>query len=83
MKTIILYETDYRKVHGPTDDGGVYIHGSFLAGCSWDPKQKALTESKPKELYTALPIIHVTAITKKMSAQEASKSISLTFNLLS
>eukprot|EP01084_Bolivina_argentea_P175293 303595_1 len=74
LKTTILDETDFKKIRGPTDDGGVYIHGLFLDGCSWDAKNKILCESKPKELYTTLPIIHVTAITNKMAEQERSKS---------
>ena len=58
----------------PPDDGGVYIRGLFLEGCSWDPKSKVLCESKPKELYTQLPIIHCTAVTNKMAETERSKS---------
>ena len=57
--------TDYeepRKVKkGP--DEGVYIHGMFLEGCSWDQKDKILCESAPKELFTPLPVLHVTATT--------------------
>merc|ERR1712048_881221 len=52
LKSTVLDETDYKKIRSPTNDGGVYVHGMFLDGCSWDPKQKILTESKPKELYT-------------------------------
>lgn len=33
-----------------------------------------MCESKPKELYTTLPIIHVTAITNKIADQERAKS---------
>ncbi len=44
---------------------GVYIHGLYLEGCSWDQKQKMLTESAPKDLYTMLPVLHVTAVTSK------------------
>jgi len=74
LKSTVLDETDYRKIRSPTDDGGVYVHGMFLDGCSWDPKQKILTESKPKELYTSLPIVHFTAITNKMNEVEKQKS---------
>eukprot|EP00485_Elphidium_margaritaceum_P015545 CAMPEP_0202728930 /NCGR_PEP_ID=MMETSP1385-20130828/185872_1 /ASSEMBLY_ACC=CAM_ASM_000861 /TAXON_ID=933848 /ORGANISM="Elphidium margaritaceum" /LENGTH=4770 /DNA_ID=CAMNT_0049395183 /DNA_START=131 /DNA_END=14440 /DNA_ORIENTATION=- len=74
LKTTILDEYDFKKIRGPTDDGGVYVHGLFLDGCSWDAKAKVLSESKPKELYTKLPIIHVTAITNKMAETERTKS---------
>ncbi|ETO28518.1 axonemal dynein gamma heavy chain [Reticulomyxa filosa] len=66
LKTAILDEVDYRKFRSPPDDGGVYIRGLFLDGCSWDFKDKLLCESKPKELFTTLPIIHCTATTNKM-----------------
>ena len=74
LKSTVLDEYDFKKIRGPPDDGGVYIRGLFLEGCSWDQKHKILTESKPKELYTVLPIVHCTAITAKMSEQERQKS---------
>lgn len=39
----------------PTD--GCYIHGLFLEGCRWDQDEMCLTESRPKELYTLMPVI--------------------------
>ncbi|VUZ49159.1 unnamed protein product, partial [Hymenolepis diminuta] len=36
---------------------GCYIHGLFLEGCRWNPDDMCLTESRPKELYTQMPII--------------------------
>ena len=49
-----------RKVKKQADEG-VYIHGLFLEGCTWDSKAKVLVESQPKELYTPLPVLHVSA----------------------
>ena len=39
---------------------GVYVHGLFLDGCSWDGKFERLVDSEPKKLYAALPVLHVT-----------------------
>ena len=55
---------DYRHIKRPRDEG-VYIYGLFLEGASWgyttDKKEKLLTESHPKELFTPLPVLYVTA----------------------
>ena len=38
---------------------GVYIYGLFLEGAGWDPSEKCLVESKPKELFVSFPAIHL------------------------
>jgi len=38
---------------------GCYIRGLFLEGARWDAQRHALAESRPKELFTEMPIIHV------------------------
>ncbi|KAJ3249557.1 Dynein heavy chain 5, axonemal [Chytriomyces hyalinus] len=40
---------------------GVYIHGLFIEGAGWDRKNIRLTESQPKVIYQAMPVIHVSA----------------------
>jgi len=40
---------------GPPD--GCYIHGFFLEGAAWDAEACLLTEARPKELYSAFPMI--------------------------
>ena len=40
---------------------GVYIHGLFIEGAGWDRKNIRLTESQPKIIYQAMPVIHVSA----------------------
>ena len=42
-------------VERPKD--GIYIHGLHLEGARWDPSQKCLAESKPKELFTPFPVM--------------------------
>lgn len=36
---------------------GCYIRGLFIEGARWDKKKQQLGESKPKELYSVMPII--------------------------
>jgi dynein heavy chain len=45
---------------------GVYVHGLFLDGAAWEKvgHDGSLVESAPKKLFSLLPVIMVTAITK-------------------
>lgn len=38
---------------------GAYIRGLFLEGARWDPEQRSLNDSRPKQLYTPLPVLHL------------------------
>jgi dynein heavy chain len=38
---------------------GAYVRGLFLEGARWDPVHGCLAESRPKELYTSMPVIHL------------------------
>ncbi len=38
-------------------ESGCYVYGMFIEGARWDPTHHALNNSKPKELYTELPLI--------------------------
>ena len=38
-------------------DNGCYIWGLFLEGARWDVEKFELSESKPKELYTDMPVM--------------------------
>ncbi|CAN0438741.1 unnamed protein product [Ascophyllum nodosum] len=43
---------------------GVYINGLFLDGARWDRTENSLVESRPKELFSNMPVLYLTAVTK-------------------
>lgn len=40
-------------------EDGCLIHGLFLEGARWDSNKHILTHSKPKELFTDFPMMHL------------------------
>jgi len=44
-------------------DDGTYVHGVFMEGARWDKSRQVITDSLPKVLHDAMPIIHVRGIT--------------------
>merc|ERR1719241_50786 len=38
---------------------GVYIRGLFLEGARWDPEIRSLNDSRPKQLFSPAPIMHL------------------------
>eukprot|EP00455_Lapot_gusevi_P057621 TRINITY_DN9864_c0_g1_i5.p1 TRINITY_DN9864_c0_g1~~TRINITY_DN9864_c0_g1_i5.p1 ORF type:complete len:834 (+),score=189.60 TRINITY_DN9864_c0_g1_i5:273-2774(+) len=63
--------TDYedsKRVRNPPDEG-VYIHGLYLDGCSFNRATKMLMEPAPKEQNPLLPVLHVTAMTADKKRQ--------------
>ena len=64
-KTVVLTEVTKKQadqVDAPSRDGA-FIHGLTLEGARWDEKIGALDESRPKELFAAMPVILVKAVT--------------------
>ena len=57
---------DQVKAHAPE---GVYVHGLQLECAAWDRKESSLRESKPKVLFSDLPLLFVTATTKSTYGQ--------------
>ncbi|CAN0142261.1 unnamed protein product, partial [Pylaiella littoralis] len=58
--------TEFEKseqVKAPPKEG-VYIHGLYLDGAQWNRGENSLVESKPKELFSSVPVMYVTAVTK-------------------
>jgi len=43
---------------------GVYVYGLFLDGARWSDKKSVLQESKSKQLFDAMPVIHMLPIKK-------------------
>lgn len=64
-KTMILTEVTKKstdQIEQPSRDGA-FIHGLTLEGARWDEKAGVLDDSKPKELFTGLPVILIRAVT--------------------
>ena len=53
-----LVDTPAESITEPPQDGAM-IFGMFLEGSRWDEKTHKMQESRSKELYTALPTIHM------------------------
>jgi len=42
---------------------GTYVHGFYMEGARWDLDADSVAESKPKELYPYMPMLHITGRT--------------------
>jgi len=49
-------DKNYKDITEKPEDG-CYIYGMFIEGARWDHKKHCLGDSKPKELYTDLPLL--------------------------
>eukprot|EP00762_Andalucia_godoyi_P004467 ANDGO_08124.mRNA.1 Dynein gamma chain len=61
LKTEVLKEESPDQLKAAPDDG-IVLHGLYLEGATWDRKNVKLIDSKPKELFTLLPLVHVIAV---------------------
>jgi dynein heavy chain len=43
---------------GERPPDGCYVHGLFIEGARWDKKAATLTDSRPKELFSLMPVMH-------------------------
>jgi len=59
-------ESDLRE---PPSEG-IYCHGLYLEGCSWNKKETTLVDSPPKMLVTPLPVLFVTGVLKSQKKVE-------------
>jgi dynein heavy chain len=55
---------DLERVREPPEEGQ-NVHGLFIEGCRWARAECKLDESEPKKLFTAMPVIFVTAATAR------------------
>jgi dynein heavy chain len=64
LKCDVSEHLDVRRIKSPPDEG-VLIHGLNLEGCGWEKVGSSgkLKESAPKEMFTPLPVLKVTAVT--------------------
>lgn len=51
-------------------ENGCLIHGMFLEGARWDTSKHLLTHSKPKELFTDFPMMHLAPIMDRVVPEE-------------
>ncbi|KAJ6644133.1 Dynein axonemal heavy chain 8, partial [Pseudolycoriella hygida] len=60
--TAVRQETTRANLEWALDETGVYVHGLYLDGASWDIKKGVVTEAVNKVLYKLMPVIHIFAV---------------------
>jgi dynein heavy chain len=51
-----IVDMPLQEIVTPPQDG-VYVHGLFLEGARWDASQGSLADSRPRELFSKLPVL--------------------------
>ena len=59
----VTEQNNHENIKGVPKEG-VYVHGLFMDGAAWHAHDNTITESAPKKLFSPLPVLHVTAVTK-------------------
>ena len=55
---------------------GVYIHGLFMDGAAWNVSESTIVESAPRKLFSTMPVILVSAVSKTSKKANASMNSS-------
>jgi len=69
----VIYHTAVTTMQGKDNvrsppEEGLYVYGLFLDGAAWSRHDGTLTEQEPKKLFVPLPVLLVSANTKKDQA---------------
>lgn len=56
--SFVMSDKAVSDIHSKATDG-CYIYGLFLEGARWDGRIKSLIDPKPKELFSAMPVLHM------------------------
>jgi dynein heavy chain len=65
----VTKKTTPEQIDSPPRDGA-YVHGLLLEGASWDDMHGVLTESKPKQLLSEMPIILIKGVQEQKEPME-------------
>jgi dynein heavy chain len=57
-------DKSHTEIKEPPDDG-VYIHGLFMEGARWDASEHSIADSRPRELYTMLPVMWLLPVAER------------------
>lgn len=79
-KTIAIDKINYKftfldHLSSPKDvshkpEFGCFVYGLYLEGCRWNDEIHCLSESRPKELFSPLPIMHLLPTEEKVDCSE-------------